>query len=376
MRNKKTLVTSVLVLGTFTLLTGCGQNSSLSIKTTNSAAGSNTTPASNATANQSAPGSTNQTSSSTNQTGASSSQPGTGKTKLSVLYAGSMTKVMEQKIGPQVDTSLGVNFQGEGKGSTALAQMMKSGLRSPDVFVSASPSADKLLMGASNHDLVKWYMALAQDQLVIAYSPKSRFAKQLSDAGSGSTKWYQVMEEPGFRFGRTDPLLDPKGASTIFMFELAESYYHQPDLVKKVLKSNENPNQVFPEESLLSQLTTGQVDAIIAYKHEAVEWGVPYVSLPDAINLGNVGDASAYAKATLTEKDGTVKHAAPILFTITIPSNAKNIKGAEDFVQYMVSGPGHDTLMKDGFTPISADIAGNKSDVPSAIQNLISGTRK
>ncbi|KPV44788.1 molybdenum ABC transporter substrate-binding protein [Alicyclobacillus ferrooxydans] len=284
-----------------------------------------------------------------------------------------MTKVMEQKIGPQADSRLHIKYQGEGAGSTALAQMIKSGLRTPDVFISASPSADKMLMGASNHNLVNWYLALAQDQLVIAYNPKSPFAKQLEAAAKGTVPWYQVMEEPGFRFGRTDPLLDPKGESTIYMFELAQSYYHQPNLFKQILGSNENPKQVFPEESLLSQLTTGQVDAIVAYKHEAVEWGVPYITLPDAINLGNVNDKAAYAKATMTE-NGKVKHGAPILFTITIPTTSKDPKDAAAFVQYLVSGQGHDILMKDGFTSVPTKLGGNKADVPSGLQNLIQGT--
>jgi molybdate/tungstate transport system substrate-binding protein len=292
--------------------------------------------------------------------------------KLSVLYAGSMTNVMEQKIRPDVRKKYGIDMQGEGKGSSALAQMIRSGIARPDVFISASPAVnDNLLMGPKNHNLVKWYLEFARDQLVIAYSPKSRFKSQLEQAAAGRTPWYRVLETPGFRFGRTDPALDPKGAYTILMFELASRYYHQPDLRQTILKSDDNPHQVFPEESLLAQLTSGQMDAIIAYKHEAVEWGVPYITLPAAINLGDPKYAKTYAQATYRPKNGALQQGAPIVFTITIPRTAHDEAAAERFVEYMVSGAGHDLLLKDGFSPIQTQLVGSASAVPKTLRKLV-----
>ena len=290
---------------------------------------------------------------------------------LFVLYPGSMTNVMEQKVAPALHKEFGLVFQGEGKGSSALAQMIRSGISSPDVFISASPSVNQtLLMGKANHNLVRWYLPLAADQLVIAFSKTSKFYPQLISAEKGKTAWYKVLEEPGFRFGRTDPLLDPKGLSTIFMFELAQSLYHQPGLAKKIMGSTENPQQVFPEETLLAQLTTGQVDAIVAYKHEAVEWHVPYITLPSAINLSDVKDAANYAKVSI-KLSGKVERGAPILFTITIPSTAKNEQGAEKFVRFMIAGKGHQILMKDGFTPVAKKLYGQASAVPGTLRSLI-----
>lgn len=302
------------------------------------------------------------------------SQTGNSSRTLSVLYAGSMTKVMEQKIRPDVQREFGLDFQGEGQGSDALAQMIRSNISRPDVFISASPSVNnRLLMGNQNHNIVKWYLTLAQDQIVIAYAPKSRFKDKLNAAAKGEIPWYQVLGEKGFRLGRTDPVLDPKGASTIITFELASDFYHRPNLTAQILGSDENPSQVFPEESLLAQLTAGQLDAIVAYKHEAVEWGVPFISLPERINLGNAKFAGAYAKATFKGNDGNVKKGAPIVFTITIPSTVSNERAAEEFVKYMVSGPGHKILMNDGFKPIKTEVAGNDMDVPHSLQGLIQG---
>lgn len=337
------------------MMVGCGQVAT----TSNAGSPSNTTtPAANASGT------------------ANTSAKQTNSGPLSVLYAGSMTNVMERKIGPDVKQQLGITFQGEGKGSTALAQMIASKISTPDVFISASPSADKLLMGAANHNLVSWYLTLATDQLVIAYSPKSRFAGDLKAAAAGQKPWYTVMEQPGFRLGRTDPVLDPKGADTIMMAELAASYYHQPQLQQQLLGANENSKQVFPEETLLSQLTTGQMDAIVAYKHEAVEWGVPYITLPSAINLGKTADAKAYAKATYTDPKGKVKHGSPIEFTITIPTTEKHTGSASTFIKYMVQGAGHDILIKDGFVGVQTALVGNASDLPGTLSGLVTNKVK
>lgn len=294
-------------------------------------------------------------------------------TPLSVLYAGSMTNVMEKKIRPNVDATLSVNFEGEGKGSNALAQMIQSHLSNPDIFISASPSANKTLMGSKNGDIVSWYMTLAQDQLVVAYSPQSPFHKQLQAASQGQTPWYTVLQSQGFRLGRTDPVLDPKGADTILMADLAASYYHQPHLETELLGSDENTKQVFPEEDLLAQLTSGQLDAVIAYKHEAIEWGVPYISLPRQINLGDAALADTYAKVSWQPKDGKSQIGAPIVFTITIPKTAQYPKQAAAFVQYMISGKGHQLLMKDGFSPIDIQFVGNRSSVPAQLRGFIQG---
>jgi len=296
---------------------------------------------------------------------------------LLVYYAGSMTKVMEKNIGPAFQSQFGTVFQGRGAGSSELAQMIRAGLGQPDVFVSASPTINNRdLMGAQNHDLVQWYLTLARDELVIAYSPSSRFKTQLHDAQTRSIPWYDVLGEKGFSLGRTDPKLDPKGLSTLYMFELASKYYHVPNLQNQVLGQIENPKQVFPEESLLAQLTSGQLDAVIAYKHEAVEWHMPYIALPDAVNLGNPEMKKEYETASYVTTDGKTLHGSPILFTITIPTNSPHPAAAIAFVRSMVSGAGHKALMDDGFTPISCFIAGSQVDLPSGLKGLIEGTYK
>lgn len=294
---------------------------------------------------------------------------------ISVLYAGSMTKVMEDEIRPDYDKQTGEKFEGEGKGSNALAQMIQSGLSNPDVFISASPNVNtKLLMGNANHALEKWFITIASDQLVIAYSPKSRYKAKFDEAKAGTVPWYEVLETKGVRFGRTDPELDPKGVNTLFMFELAEKYYHKPHLSQTILGSARNTSQVFPEESLVAELETGQTDAVIAYRHEAVEWGMPYISLPDAINLGSEKYANVYKQTSYTQENGKVVKGSPIVFTATILEHAPNPQGAAMFLQYLASGNGAKLLKTDGFSQVPIQLYGSKNDVPKGILPIIQGT--
>lgn len=294
------------------------------------------------------------------------------KGPISVLYAGSLVNIMEKDIGPAFDKATGYTFQGEGKGSTALANEIKGKLRSPDVFISADPRVNKLLMGQANGNYVSWYVTMAATELVIGYSPQSRFAADLQAAANGTKPWYQVLEEPGLRLGRTDPILDPKGYNTLFLFQLAQQYYHQPGLEQRILGSDENTSQVFPEEQLVARLGSGQLDAGIFYLNEVKQQHLPYITLPAQINLGDTSLASMYATAHWTNpKTNKVLKGAPILYTVTIPSTSRNQNGAIAFVNFVLSSQGQSILKNDGLLATTIKASGNSSAIPGQLKQYI-----
>jgi molybdate/tungstate transport system substrate-binding protein len=306
-------------------------------------------------------------------TGSSVTPQAKPKGNVSVLYAGSLVNIMEHQISPAFDKATGYTFQGEGKGSTALAAEISGHLRTPDIFISADPKVNATLMGTANGNYVSWYLSLARTELVIGYNPKSRFAADFQAAANGSKPWYQVLEQPGVRLGRTDPELDPKGISTILMFDLAQQYYYQPGLEQKVLGSAENASQVFPEEELVARLGAGQLDAGIFYLNEVKAAKMPYITLPDQINMGNPSMASNYATVHWTDpKTKKVHIGAPIIYTITIPSTSKNRAGAIAFVNFMLSSQGQSILTADGVLSTPIKLTGDASIVPQQLQHYIS----
>src|ERR1700730_13827465 len=293
------------------------------------------------------------------------------KSKVSVAYAGSLINLMEKKVGPAFSQSTGYPYVGEGKGSSALANEIKGKLTFPDIFISASPAVNTTLMGMTNGNYVSWYAPFIRSSLVIGYSSTSKFAADFQAVATGSKSWYQVLEEPGIRIGRTDPALDPKGVRTIIMTELAEKYYNQPGLSSKILGAPNNTGQIFPEEELVARLTSGQLDAGFFYLNEVTDASLPYVTLPTQINMSDPSLNSVYAKATYTDpKTGAVTKGSAIVYTITMLNTSKNKTGAIAFVQYIFSPQGQTFFTNDGLSTVTPKVSGDITAVPSQLQSL------
>ncbi len=192
-------------------------------------------------------------------------------TAVDVLYAGSLTTIMEDQVGPAFDKATGDTFVGFAGGSKGLATDIKGGLRQADVFVSASPAVDRSLEGRANGNWVNGYTDLGTSPLVIGYNPSTRFAGALRRG-----PWYRVVAEPGFALGRTDPAVDPKGQLAVDALDAAAALYREP-----VLRADATTTRdVFPEESLVGRLQSGQLDAGFFYTVEASAAHFPYVGLP------------------------------------------------------------------------------------------------
>ena len=293
----------------------------------------------------------------------------TAKGNVSVLYAGSLVNLMEKKVGPAFTRTTGYSYAGEGKGSSALANEIKGHLRSPDIFISASAAVDKSLMGSANGNYVSWYATFTRTEMVIGYSPQSKFAADFQAAANGTKSWYSVLQEPGIRIGRTDPALDPKGISTIILIELAEQYYHQTGLATKILGGNDNTSQIFPEEELTARLGSGQLDAGFFYLNEVKDQNLPYITLPDQINLSDPNLNTAYAQASYTDQKIHKKSVgAAIAYTITIPSTSKNMAGAIAFANFLLSSQGQTILMGDGLLQTNPVLFGDSTKVPTQLK--------
>ncbi len=294
------------------------------------------------------------------------------KGTVSVAYAASLTNIFEKVVKPAFDQSTGYTYQGEAKGSSALVNEIKGKLSFPDVFVSANPKLNAQLMGTANGNYASWYMDFARTEMVIGYNSNSKFVADFQAAANGTKQWYQVLEEPGLRLGRTDPLLDPKGVNTIYTLELAAAYYKQPGLAQKILGSNENTSQIFPEEELVTRLGAGQLDTGFFYINEVKGPNIPYISLPDQVNLGNPTMAAQYATATWKNpKTSVVSKGAPIVYTVTVLNTAKNKAGGIAFASFLLSSQGQTLLQGQGVltTPLTA--GGDATAIPQQLKQYI-----
>jgi molybdate/tungstate transport system substrate-binding protein len=264
------------------------------------------------------------------------------KGEVFIMYAGSLVKTFESTIGPSFQKDTGYIYVGEGKGSVQLANMIIDKQRDPDVFV-----------------------------MVIAYTSDSLFFNDLERARKGEIPWYEVLSEHGLKFRRSDPELDPKGYYMIIAAELANIYYNEPTIKDRILGEDRNPAQLLPEESLLTTLEQGQIDAAATYKHEAVARGLSYITLPREINLSDPKFFNYYGQASYTIGDGQRVRGDTIDFSLTIPETNKNINGSISFVKFLLSKKGMDMLERDGLNPIKAVAEGDVQKMPPAIKELI-----
>jgi len=290
---------------------------------------------------------------------------------VNVFYAGSLVNVNENLVGPAFAAGTGATYQGKAAGSLAIVNQIKGKIVTPDVVELADPTVNAALMGPANGNIVSWYFTFARSELVIGFDPTSRFAPAFRAVQHHKLPFYRALEQSGLRFGRTDPNLDPKGYRVIFMASLAQQVYHLKGFKNRLLGSDNNPDQVFPEEGLVARLLTGQVNAGVFYLSEVRDLGMPYISLPAKINLGNAKYTKLYATQHFTSTQGAKFTGAPIQFTVTIPSTAKNPSGAEAFVHFVLSRRVRAVAAAHGLLSFKITVGGDRSAVPSSLVGLI-----
>jgi molybdate/tungstate transport system substrate-binding protein len=255
---------------------------------------------------------------------------------LQIAYAGSMGSMIDGAMRPAVAAALAADLRGRAQGSTGLARMIAAGSIRPDVFIAVTPGPMRTVIAAGKTARA---IPVARTEMVIAYSPHSRFATQFahSDRSADAKPWWQILETPGLRFGRTDPNTDPLGLNIIFTMQLARVNYHQPDLTRKILGPLNNPSQIFMEPQLMARLQAGQLDASAAYKTQPGAFGLPYVALPAEINLGDAAMEPAYKKAAVS-LNGKPRHPSPLIYYAAVMNDAAHPRLAARFVSWL-QGP-------------------------------------
>jgi molybdate/tungstate transport system substrate-binding protein len=255
-------------------------------------------------------------------------------TPLQVAYAGSMGSLMDGGVRPAIAKALGAQLQGRAQGSTGLANLIVAGSIRPDVFMSVTPEPMRIVLKAGKAQSA---LPIARTEMAIAYSPHSQYAAALAKAGtSGAKPWWQILETPGFRFGRTDPNTDPQGLNVIFVIQLAERHYHQPGLAEKILGPQINPQQIFQEPQVMARVQAGQLDASSAYKTQPAALGLPFLSLPPEINLGFASMENEYQQASVT-LNGKAHRPSPLVFYAAVLKDAPQPKLAVRFVAWLQS---------------------------------------
>ena len=172
--------------------------------------------------------------------------------------------------------------------------------------------------------------------MVIAFNEKSRKGSEIN-----KDNWYDVLLNDKVAFGRADPDADPCGYRAVLTAKLSEKYYNKKGFADKILKKD--IQHIRPKEvDLLALLESNTIDYIFIYKSVAEQHKLKYVALPDDINLKNPKLDSLYSTVSVEVKgkkpgEKKIQKGEAMVYGITIPKNAPNMKAALAFVEFFLN---------------------------------------
>lgn len=285
-----------------------------------------------------------------------------------VLHAGSLSipfaqieKEFEAKY-PDTDVIR------EAAGSRTTARKVTDLGRAADVVASADYTVIESLMLP---DYADWYLNFATNEMAIMYTEDSTYADEINEEN-----WYEILLKDGVEYGHSEPNADPCGYRSQLVWKLAELHYNEADLYQKLRKECPAKNVRPKETDLLALLEAGELDYIFIYRSVAQQHGMPFVTLPDQINLKTNKYSDFYAKAEFDVSgkapgETITKTGKPMVYGVTIPTNTPNRAGAEAFIEFLVGPEGRKIMVENGQPAINPGIVNNIDAVPASIKNLV-----
>lgn len=250
---------------------------------------------------------------------------------LNVASAGSLRAMVNGPLKTAAAKTLGLELMSHAGGADAIAQSLVDGSLQADVFIPITSGPMLTVMQAGLAEVGK---PIASTELVIFYSPKSRFVHRFEAAARAEANWWEVLETPGLRLVRSDPTSDPSGRAIIFVLMLSANKYRQADLVEKILGSTLNPAQILPGGRNQERLHSGDLDATAAYLIGAGPARLPYITLPSELNLSHLDIRAQHPELSLSIADKTF-YPEPLVFYAAALKNAANPTGASAFVKWL-----------------------------------------
>jgi molybdate/tungstate transport system substrate-binding protein len=291
----------------------------------------------------------------------------------------------------------GVTVVTESAGSRTTIRKVTELGKPGDIVGSADYLAIEELMFPEFAD---WYISFATNEMVIAHRDDAPFA---DDIKNGERTWYDVLINEDVRYGHSDPDVDPCGYRSLMVCQLAQRYYYDeagefgltPDanaanLYDALIPIPESGTEmdrgraggdwgeiVKPKETdLLYLLESGDLDYAFEYRSVAIQHGLDFVELPDEIDLSSLDYEEFYATAEVEvtgREPGTTTTltGAPIVYGVTIPSNAPHPERAIDFLELMLGSQGQAIMESCGQSPIVPAIASDRDKIPQGLRGFV-----
>ena len=207
-----------------------------------------------------------------------------------------------------------------------------------------------------------WEVVFASNPVVLAYDPSDAAVSTIN-----STNWAAAIESPGVLLGVANASTDPMGYNAIFVLQLegvregaglgaVYSHFYAGAPGSFAVPSS-STTRIEPETQAAALLTAHTVGAFFVYRSYAISSHLAYVPLPSSVDLAgtDAGAIAAYNASSTTIAGGNgpvVVRGAPVLFSITVPSNAPSPATGIAFVEFLLARTGT-VLATDGFVPLA-----------------------
>ena len=211
-----------------------------------------------------------------------------------------------------------------------------------DVFASSSPAViDDDLMNKRNigtdQNGASWYVIFSANEMVIIVEKGNAFG----------IRHIEDLARPAVKFVRVTGDKDLATSRTIEFLKRASDLEGNPKLAPTIIENSIiDPSKPTSVPDVVRAVREGKANAGVVYYSAAVAAGdqVDIIRFPESINLSD-----------------KIRNAA------TVPINAKNSKGGNDFVGFLLSSEAQNILKATGQPPVIPAI--RRGNVPSNIVN-------
>ena len=221
-------------------------------------------------------------------------------------------------------------------------------------------------------DYTKWSVRFATNEIVIAFSEKSRYSAEIN-----SDNWTDILLRDDVIYSRSDPDTDPCGYRAVFTMMLAEKVYGKPGLTQEMLSKNRD--FIRPKEvDLVALIEANAADYMFQYKSVAIQHGLKYIELPDEINLSDPAKAEIYQSVSLAvtgkEPGSKIKITGDYInYSISVIDSAPRKKEALDFLCFILGEEGMEILRRNGQEPIIPFTTEQPDQLPPRLLQYLSG---
>lgn len=326
------------------------------------------------------------------------------KETLTIYHAGSLAVPFGDLKAEFEDTHSNVEVLCESGGSAAMINkaitVAEAGEAPPDIVASADYKLipDRLYEGG----YADWCIAFARNEMVLCYHDDAPGSEAIMN---GSRAWYDVLRNDAVSYGHSNPDDDPCGYRTLMVVQLAQKYYYDnatefgltpdPDadgLYDALIPGSEHERgriggggEVVRSKSvgLIASLQSGDLDYAFEYRSVAVQHGLNFFELDDAVNLGQLGmigdtnityeDFYQGASIEIMTEPGpppaySAQDGAPVIYGVTIPKGAENKELAIEFVTLLLSPEGQNVMVESGQPPVEPPLCDHPENLPVVLK--------